>query len=71
MYTEIDITIRDNDDEKFVLIHSMRILSTEWTILNDTYSEDYDEIWDRLCDKVDRIVPCRPNWYIDKVSKHK
>lgn len=67
----IDVTIRDNDNKDFAFVYSAKISQTDFATLNDYDSENYEEVWDRLCNRIEKVMPSHVNWYIDGISEHK
>lgn len=69
MDKQIKIHIRDNYDKNFFSVYPMTITSEEYCILRYYDTDKYDTVWDRLCDRIDRIMPYdRPDWYIDTIE---
>lgn len=70
----IHVHIKDNDDKNFEYIHATHVSAEEYETLKNYDAEDYDMVWDRLCERIDRVMPAsRPDWYIDTIdlSVHK
>lgn len=69
MYRQIYVHIRDNQDENFTLIHPMNVTPEEYTILRNYDMDEYDEVYDKICDTIERMMSHdRDDWYIDTIK---
>ena len=71
MYKWIYIHIRDNQNDDFIFIHPMKVTLKEYTILQNYEMDEYDEIYDKICDTLERIMPYGMDWYIDTIKFNK
>lgn len=67
----IQIDIKSNTNDNFHTIYIYKVDDDDYNTLKDYDDDKYDEVWDRLCDRIEReSVPgtLDPDWYIDHID---
>ena len=67
MAKTITIALRDNYSDWSDMV-DIEVSYDEYAILRDFEESGYDEVWDKLCDRIERRYRALPlDWYIDHI----
>ena len=67
--TRIKIEIKDNYDNNYNKVIYLYIDDDDYKILKNYEMEDYDRVWDNLCDMIEENYEDLPSdWYIDRLK---
>ena len=67
----IKVHLRSNCNQNFHTVFIYDISERNYRILKNYESDEYDEVWDKLCDDIEqKSVPgtLDPDWYIDYIE---
>lgn len=61
----VSVLLKDNDSDWSDIV-DITLTAKERRILSDYASDDYDAVWDSLCNRIEDTYAAIPeNWYID------
>ena len=68
MRDRITIIIKDNSDETYMKQIFVYLETEKINVLKNYNSDQYDTVWDRLCDHISMTYRLPDDWYIDHID---
>lgn len=63
----LKVTIGDNNDSNYKHERIEKVSKDDYFALKDYDSEDYDEVWERLCNCIDDGSE-PDDWFVDRIE---
>lgn len=67
---KIHVDLKSNSDNNFHRVFVYDIPTIDYNVLKNYDDELYDEVWDRLCERIENetVPTLDPDWYIDGID---